>query len=261
MVGRTWNVASSGCCGAGCDAGTCNSNSSYCTGSCTNDPRSKLTLRGSAPVGGSEVGGLAMFCGYESRESRNNHRYEWKRHQSTHKFELGLSSLSDADGLNTLFTRGFVIEPKECLMWLHTLSAFLLGYLKRELQYIRRIKGKLRQCFGTERQSKSQYKLATLNVDCYFTEMRTILREAELRLRKIWRNEGKLGSKTKHTPQTLQGAHEHRKREDPLICIWTSSQSRGLDEGWRNGYIWNSDTSLELKLNTETRLSATFLYP
>jgi hypothetical protein len=62
IIGRRWNEASSGCCGAGWDSGKYSSNKSNFKGEYEGDPRINDTFKGADPVGGRDAGGLFMFC-------------------------------------------------------------------------------------------------------------------------------------------------------------------------------------------------------
>lgn len=61
--GSGWKEASSGCCGAGCEAGRNKSKRSNFRGACSKEPIKRDTFKGVvAVVGGKDVGGRAMFC-------------------------------------------------------------------------------------------------------------------------------------------------------------------------------------------------------
>ncbi len=71
ISGSGWKDASSGCDGAGCDAGRTRSKRRACKGEWVNEPRIRETESGltnacvpfdTAGVGGRELGGFARFC-------------------------------------------------------------------------------------------------------------------------------------------------------------------------------------------------------
>lgn len=65
--------------------------------------------------------------------------------ECTHKFELCLAPGRDADGLDALLTRHFIVEAEERLMGLHALPALALHNLERQFQCIFRAE---RECWG-----------------------------------------------------------------------------------------------------------------
>lgn len=121
-------MASSGCCGAGNDAGMYKSNSSYSAGSCTKEPSIKETLSGfSAVVGGRDGGGRAIF--YETIRFEN---VLWVMDQDHAAYKLIFcpSCGGYAYGLYTFLARDLVIEAQERLVRLVALVLALLDDCK-----------------------------------------------------------------------------------------------------------------------------------
>jgi hypothetical protein len=54
----------------------------------------------------------------------------------SHQFEPGFPVARNSDGLETVLSRDVVIEPKECLVRLHTSSAIILSNLESDPQNV-----------------------------------------------------------------------------------------------------------------------------